>query len=422
MPFRHPTMFSDSDQRSRWVWLEWTRPVWALVVIPPLLVSPGRFSVPALAWLVTLWFVTGLLSGRWGRRTPVDGPLLVLLLAVGLSVVFSPLPSVTRTHVGTVLAAFVAYVTLSTWATSLTRARIVAWGIAVVTLSLALAAPFMVEWGKRLFLLPEVFAVLPRLPATVNKNVMGGALATQVPLIWGLAFSHRSGERSVLLHRSALLIALLVGGMVILTQSRGAYLALLVGCYLVAALRWPLLWAAIGPAVVGGGWLVAQGRFLPLLERALESDALGGLPGRLEVWSRALYAMTDFGIVGLGLGTYGRIVPVIYPYIIIGPDKPINHAHNLFLHVGAELGVGGLVAFLALVIGWYILGVRAWRGWFSQGRTEEAFLMLGALGSLTVLVVHGLADAVTWGTQPAFLSWATLGLLVGLGTQVGEGQ
>ena len=40
------------------------------------------------------------------------------------------------------------------------------------------------------------------------------------------------------------------------------------------------------------------------------------------------------------------------------------------------------------------------------------------LCGLTAMLAHGLFDAVTWGTKPAFMVWALLGLLVASGSLV----
>ena len=48
-------------------------------------------------------------------------------------------------------------------------------------------------------------------------------------------------------------------------------------------------------------------------------------------------------------------------------------------------------------------------------------LAAGLLGSLTALVVHGLTDAVTWGTKPAVMVWAVFGVTVALYRLTGDG-
>jgi putative inorganic carbon (HCO3(-)) transporter len=97
---------------------------------------------------------------------------------------------------------------------------------------------------------------------------------------------------------------------------------------------------------------------------------------------------------------------------MIGPDVQIGHAHNLFLQVGIDLGLPGLIAFLALLINTFTLLARALQ------RREAALdwaLAAGSAGGLTAMLVNGIFDAPVWGTRPAFVPW----LLVALSVQIG---
>jgi hypothetical protein len=72
-----------------------------------------------------------------------------------------------------------------------------------------------------------------------------------------------------------------------------------------------------------------------------------------------------------------------------------------------DLGLPGLLAYVTMVV--LSLGLmvavlrRSKDGWH---RCQAA----GILGALTAVWVHGLFDAVLWGTKPSFLMWWLLGL------------
>jgi hypothetical protein len=70
----------------------------------------------------------------------------------------------------------------------------------------------------------------------------------------------------------------------------------------------------------------------------------------------------------------------------------------------------GLIAWLAL---FGLVSVGAWQV-YRRGRASGdgwlAGLGAGLLASQVALAVHGLTDAVTWGTRPAVLVWAVWGL------------
>jgi len=73
-----------------------------------------------------------------------------------------------------------------------------------------------------------------------------------------------------------------------------------------------------------------------------------GLDGRVEIWSRAIYGIRDFSFTGMGLGTFRHIVPMVYPLFSVSPDLDVGHAHNELLQAGVDLGIPGLIAFIAL--------------------------------------------------------------------------
>lgn len=93
----------------------------------------------------------------------------------------------------------------------------------------------------------------------------------------------------------------------------------------------------------------------PLKERVREAEAGGAqvhsTKFRLYVWRSTLEMIRDHPLVGLGPGTFEFAYP---RYAIAGPTK---HAHQLYLQVGAEVGLPALVVFiialLAIVKGYF---------------------------------------------------------------------
>jgi putative inorganic carbon (HCO3(-)) transporter len=204
-------------------------------------------------------------------------------------------------------------------------------------------------------------------------------------------------------------LAALIVAISALAASRGALIAVAAGVIVVLWLRWPRL-----------GWLLpllllaAGGAFLwlgpeTLLDQMGSDGAVGGLAERLEIWSRALYALQDFSFTGVGLGAFNQVIPLLYPYFLIPPSVDIPHAHNLVLQVGVDLGVPGLIAWLAILLTVFAhLGVTLRQ--HRDGLT--AALAAGVLGGLVAMLAHGLLDAPLWGTKLAFLPWLLFALAV----------
>ncbi len=189
---------------------------------------------------------------------------------------------------------------------------------------------------------------------------------------------------------------------------------------LVLALRWRRGWLVLPVAGLVAGlavWRVGIGRLLDLLTT---SQTLGGLDQRVEVWSRALYAIQDFSFTGVGMGTFQQVANLLYPFFLAGPDAEIPHAHNIFLQVAVDLGLPGLVAWLAIFL---LVGWSAWRVYRRGQSGYMAGLGAGLVASQVALVMHGLTDAVTWGTRPAVIVWAVWGLaMAAWNLSQGEGK
>lgn len=381
-------------------------------------------------WLPLLWLGLGLAA--WVR-----GEEVLLLVAMGLAAAWlvgllSGLGPTCRTPVDWPLAFIVLWLPVNYWASADKAASIPAAanllvGVAVFYLVVAVAqAARRPRWPGYLFVLsgaglllavllvPDglrgrltlpapLLALARRVPDTVNANVLSGALLPAAVLAGGLALAPGHPVRRVL----CALLTIASAAVMTLGASRGALLGLGAGLLvgLLSLGRWYRLAGLLGAA--GGAvaiWRIGPGTLLELLGKG---SVVGSLAGRLEVWSRALYALQDFVFTGIGIGTFHLVIPLLYPYFMVGPDTTIPHAHNLFLQVGTDLGLPGLVAYgtIILLSSWLAASAVA-------GRTDRwtRFVGAGLLGALVAVLTHGLFDAVLWGTKPAFELWWLFGL------------
>ncbi|TMC56429.1 MAG: O-antigen ligase family protein [Chloroflexi bacterium] len=146
--------------------------------------------------------------------------------------------------------------------------------------------------------------------------------------------------------------------------------------------------------------------------------------GRLEIWSRALYAIQDFPFTGMGLNTFRTVVHLLYPLFIIPPGLDIAHAHNEFLQAALDLGLPGLVAFLALYLTTFWMLRELWESPATMGieRALWRTIILGLTGGLLAHAVFGLTDAIAFGARPGVLFWMLLALTTGLFLQVPKAQ
>lgn len=391
-------------------WLDRVRPLWVGLLLLLIAWFEGRFLLPALAVLALLWAWAGLGSGIWLRSTPLSLPWLIWIAMIPVTLWATAVPELTRTALSLFIAQAIAFWTIVTWLRSDGRARWAWASLLLAALALAGLSLFWLQWDNRLFAVPATLQALQQralpIQESVNKNVMAGILIGLWPLALA-ALAARGPGRILGAITAAAVLAILV-----LSQSRGALLAVAASLFVLVALRWRLAWLALPLAALAAALLAWQGRLAPLLGLALQSEAMGGSDARFEVWSRALFAVQDFAFTGIGMGTFPRVIPLLYPYFLLGPDTTIPHAHNLALQVAVDLGLPGLIAFISMLLITAALAARSLPA--LAGQRDLLWLQRGAIASLAGVLVHGLVDAVPWNTRPAWLVWAVWGLAVGL--------
>lgn len=379
-----------------------------------LAVAASVLSARALPWAIATGIVFCLVRwiaySRWSVRTSVDWPISLLLLMIPVTLWITPLPEMTRPQVYRLLTGVMLFYAIVNWTIAPARVRWLIRGLMLAGIGLALSAPFIIQWstmggGKLPFIPRALYQRFPLLVSdTVNPNVMAGTLVIVLPcpvalLLWGW---RGLGWPERLL---AVIAILVMAGMLILTQSRGAALALGAALAVMVMLGWRRGWLAL---LACASAAAIAGRFVDLrflLEAVATNRTFGGLSNRLEIWSRAVYMIQDYPFTGIGMGAFKEVEDTAYPLFMTPPGIP--HAHNLFLQVAVDLGIPGLIAWLATLM---LVLAAAWR-LYQHGRALHnhfiGALGIGLFGSQVALIVHGLTDAVTWGmVRTAVIVWA----------------
>ena len=396
-----------------------------LVILAPPLIFPSAGRSLALVGIPLIWTARKIARGRFIRRTPLDWAIALLLLMVLVSLyatysIAISLPRITMVVLG--VAVFYAIV-------ETIESRVaLEWGIAIYLMAGAGIAGLGVVGmqavdklpvlGKLVSRLPHVVRGISENPEGLHPNIVAGALLWFIPLGLALAvwlWRSRAGR----LNRTRLSLVAFVSilgilGVFLLTQSRGGLIGLGVGVLFLIAMTGRLGKVLAGCAVAAaivGLILIGPSKIGDIMVGASSGTAQGlgveTLSGRVELWSRALYAIQDFPFTGMGMGTFGYVMPVLYPLFLVSPDVMILHAHDEFLQVAVDLGLPGLVAFLAIYLTIVWMQITVWR------RDHDPFRRTAALGLLVGLISHavfGLSDAVLLGAKPSIFWWALLGL------------
>ena len=193
------------------------------------------------------------------------------------------------------------------------------------------------------------------------------------------------------------------GAGILLTFSRGAFLAVTVGAVVMLLMlgmrRW--LTAGIALAIGAGAVLVAIDR-----ERLFDLGGSGSEPTRFAIWRSSLQMLSDHPVFGVGpdqfLYQYGRryIEPSAWP------ERYTSHPHNLVLDVWLRLGAAGVGVFAALAVGVW----RFARRMRSTVRTDP--IACGAVAALAGGGVHGLVDNGYFLPDLAAAMWIAIAMLL----------
>jgi putative inorganic carbon (HCO3(-)) transporter len=410
--------------------LLWLEPIWVLLLGLPLTL-PGRFLPldwhPYLLMLLflfwPLWWIDEMQRRRYSftiRNAFSIAPNLQSPLALPICALLCWLPinlwaSVDRTMswiaAGYLLFGLVLCLALIHWTPMRAQPERHAVLLAVLGCGLALISPPFVAWKPefRLFHLP-LYDYLHSIPInideTIHANVLAGALVVVFPILALLTIHGKwTNQQWLPVFCGGLTFVILV--ILILTQSRGGYLAISCALFVIFLLHWPQLLYAVPLAMFAIFAAVRQVGLQTILNAFSADSALGGWDIRLNVWQQSYYALVDFAYTGIGLGTFTLVIPLLYP--LLGNPEELPHAHNLFLQIGVDLGLPGLIAYLALLINLFVMVISVLR---NQPRNSLYWtLAAGSLASLVAILTHGMLDAALWGTKLAFMPWLLYALI-----------
>lgn len=371
----------------------------------------------ALGWIVCLWLCRFIALGHWSVRTTVDLPIALLFVVLPFNLYASPDPSTSLRGVWKSVGEVAVLYAVANWANSEARLRwfesaLIVLGIVVALLSLLtlnLPETKLFAFGQLSALLPRT--ILPLLnPLGVNANAAGGLFAVLLPLaLSNLIWSSTRSSRLV-----ALVGSLIFGIVVLLSQSRGAWIGVAIALVVMALAvkrRFLFLVPLVGVALVVGISILG---IQPALDYVSGGTALSSAPGRMEVWQHAVFILQDFPFTGIGLESFPKIAASLYPFFLLGPDTEIPHTHNIYLQAGVERGIPGMIAFIGMLTALSVTSLIQLR----RARHTPFFgLAIGLFGSLVVFLTHGLFDNVIYTLKVSALIWAEFGLLIAFATR-----
>ncbi|MGC8488017.1 MAG: O-antigen ligase family protein [Clostridia bacterium] len=110
---------------------------------------------------------------------------------------------------------------------------------------------------------------------------------------------------------------------------------------------------------------------------------------RFYIWKAALHAIRSHPVTGVGMGEFYIWVRSHMP---AGLAYPPPHAHDIYLELGADTGVVGIIAILWLQVRWILTSVRLVLGRVGALTDMQFALSLGAVGTFTAFIVQNWVD------------------------------
>jgi putative inorganic carbon (hco3(-)) transporter len=412
----------------RRAWLIWLEPAWVILLAPVFLFPNPHRSV--LFLLMPLLFGLHYCARKKiVEPCPANTPLVLLLLMVFVSLFASydlvlSLPKIAGVLLGA--AIYFAIINFAFTERSLAILVVAALGGMVAFSALALtgmqwtaAKVPLLEWitGH----LPHWIKGVPGAEEGFYPNAVAGALILFLPMQISLAslFFQEHGK-----NKTQFLMLLgsvgVTGAALLLCQSRGSWLGL--GAGLLALFAWRrrwgkwlaafailgavLLWARLGPEKIGNDAMTSVGGNLNV---ASTFDA------RKELWDRAILGITDFPLTGMGMNTFRKVTPVLYPLFVsplfLPANRDIANCHNQWLQTALDIGIPGLIAYIALLAAAVAMGFQIWR------RCERAWMRAAAQGLACGIIaqqVFGIADAIALGAKVGMFFWIAVGILAAM--------
>jgi len=401
-----------------------------VLAIAPVLLFPTPTRLIALSLVPVLWSGAWLTSGRAIPQTPLNPALGLLLMMVAVSLYATFDIRFSLGKVSGVILGVVMFWAVTRWTTTRQRLEISIAAFLVAGGALAIVGLLGTNWIDKF---PMLGAVIHRLPKAIrgvpgaeegfHPNAVAGCLVLFVPLQVALLSGRLrnrvlesrwiTGRQTWTMAAQAVLLALTAGTLV-LTQSRGAWLGMLAA--LLAFLSWHSRQtrALTAVAVLSAGfaaWSLGLVRVLNLAVSQAGPGMAGDVSGRLELWSRAIYAIADFPFTGMGMNTFRKLMPVLYPPSLIPPDIDVAHAHNHLLQAALDLGLPGLIAYAALWLLTSTLLVAVYRDSTVQ---VDRTVARGLIASLIAHFSFGMTDTIPLGAKVGVAFWLTLALAVAL--------
>jgi len=237
-----------------------------------------------------------------------------------------------------------------------------------------------------------------------NPNVLAEYLIMLIPLLLALVILADTKRT-----RFAVFLALVFSlGCLVYTWSRGAWLGFMLGAAIFLLMySKKTLMVLIPGALAAPLVLLVLPRDNSIVQRfmSIGNMADSSTSYRVNIWRGVCDLVSDFWAGGIGIGyePFRRV----YPTYSLEAIEAAPHSHNLFLQILVEIGIVGLIVFLAAM---FVYSKRTLSVFVSESRNRKLIPAALFCGTLSVLA-QGMTDYIWYNYRVYLMFW----LLIGLG-------
>jgi putative inorganic carbon (HCO3(-)) transporter len=395
----------------------------ALALAAPYFLFPSPGKIWIFFVVPLMWGLRAFLKGRFLERTLLDLPILLLLIQVFVSCLVVSDISRSLSKVAGVLfgVAFFFVMIAMLQNEKLIFPSVVAYvggGSVFAVLGLLGMFTFQVKYLGILARikdgLPHINFKLPGAEEGFHPNAVGGTLLLIAPLVLVLIFRRffENKKNTEVVKKTginlwAVFLSIFLLFVILMTQSRGTWIALILSSVIMAVLTSSTikrkiiagLLGAISFAVFGFAYILLLGPRKPSLGIP---ELIGSFSDRGQVWMIGIKTIIKNPLTGIGMNQI-RFLPEV------GYEK--SHVHNHLINIGAELGLPGLIAYLGILFGIAIMVYEIVR------KCENPTLKMVALSLGWGQLAHfifGISDSIPLGAKTSIFFWFSAALIAAI--------
>lgn len=262
-----------------------------------------------------------------------------------------------------------------------------------------------------------------------DHTAYGAILALFIPVFTGFIFD-RTYSRTMRLASAGVLVVLITA--LILSFSRAAWISLAAAAviYLIILLRIRFRWVLLTIGVFIGIFIMFKWEILDALEKNKQDSSADFIEHvqsisnissdasnleRINRWQSAIRMYHERPFWGWGPGTYQFLYAPFQrtkeKTIISTNFGDMGNAHSEYIGPLAESGLLGMLIMIALVVSFFLTGLRVYRQ--AESREVKLLSLITLLGLMTYFI-HGILNNFLDTDKASVPIWAMIAMLVAL--------